>query len=84
MLDLDDRHLHYSKLLRRQHTTVPSDDTQLLVHHDRDNKPSKRGSASEECQKVRIDHVGMGGHHAVGEASVNPQRAMLQQLSLQQ
>ena len=33
---------HYSKLLRRQHTTVPSDDTQLLVHHDRDNKPSKR------------------------------------------
>jgi Na+/H+ antiporter NhaD/arsenite permease-like protein len=45
---------------------------------------SKPGSASDECQKVRIDHVGMGGHHAVGEARVNLQRAMLQQLSLQQ
>jgi hypothetical protein len=45
---------------------------------------SKRGSASDECQKVRIDHIGMGGHHPVGEARVNLQRAMLQQLSLQQ
>src|SRR5580704_7806581 len=40
--------------------------------------------ASDECEDVRIDHVGMGGHHAVGEARVNLQRAMLQQLSLQQ
>jgi hypothetical protein len=38
---------------------------------------SKRGSASDECQKVRIDHVGMGGHHAVGEARVNLQLVAL-------
>ena len=41
-------------------------------------------SASDECQEVRIDHVGMRGHHAVREAWVDLQRAMLEQLSLQQ
>jgi hypothetical protein len=43
-----------------------------------------QGLASEECQEVRIDDVGISGHHSVREAGVNLERAMLEQLSLQQ
>src|SRR5580704_15632307 len=41
-------------------------------------------SASDECQDVRIDHVGIRGHHAVWETGVEFERPMLEQLSLQQ
>src|SRR5580698_3494513 len=34
------------------------------------------GSASDECEDVRIDYVGIGGHHAVWEAPVNLERAV--------
>ena len=44
----------------------------------------RRGLASDECQEVRIDHVGIRGHHAVREAGVVLERAMLEQLRLQQ
>ena len=43
-----------------------------------------RGSASDECQELRIDHVGMRGYHAVWEAGVDLERRMLEQLRLQQ
>lgn len=42
------------------------------------------GLASDECQEVRIDHVGMGGHQAVREACIDLERAMLEQFRLQQ
>jgi hypothetical protein len=41
------------------------------------------GLASDESEDVRIDHVGIRGHHAVGEARVNFERTMLEQLGLQ-
>ena len=44
--------------------------------------PSGRGSASDECQEVRIDHVGIRGHHAVWETGVDLERPMFEQLSL--
>ena len=37
-----------------------------------------------ERQQVRVDHVSMSGHHAVREAGINLERAMLEQLNLQQ
>ena len=37
-----------------------------------------------ECKNVRIDHFRMSGHHAVGEARINFQRGMPEQLGLQQ
>ena len=43
-----------------------------------------RGLALDESQQVRIDHIGMHGHQAVGKAGVNLERAILKQLHLQQ
>ena len=44
----------------------------------------RRGSASDESQEVCIDHISMHGHQAVGIAGVDLERAMLEQLGLQQ
>ncbi len=41
-------------------------------------------SAPDECQEIRIDHVGIRGHHAVWEAGVNLERPLLEQFGLQQ
>src|ERR1700722_10243300 len=38
----------------------------------------------DECEQIRIDHVGIRGHHAVRESRVNLQRALLEQFGLQQ
>lgn len=44
----------------------------------------RRGLASDECQQVCIDYVGMSGHHAVRESGVDLERAVLEQFRLQQ
>ena len=44
----------------------------------------RRSLGSDECQEIRIDHVGIRGHHAVREAGVDLERAMLEQLRLQE
>src|SRR5580700_6346598 len=42
------------------------------------------GSASDECEDVRINYVRVRGHHAVRIARVNFERALLEELGLQQ
>jgi hypothetical protein len=44
--------------------------------------PAGRSSASDKCQQVRIDHVGIRGHHAVRETRVNLERIIPDQLRL--
>jgi hypothetical protein len=41
-------------------------------------------SALDESKQVRIDHVSMRGHHSVREAGINLQRAIFEQLGLEQ
>src|SRR5580698_5235463 len=41
------------------------------------------GLASDECEDVRIDHIGIRGHHAVWEARINLERAIFEQLGLE-
>ena len=38
----------------------------------------------DKSQQVRIYHIGMSGHHAVRETRINFERAVLEQLGLQQ
>jgi hypothetical protein len=40
------------------------------------------GLASDECKDVRINNIRVRGHHAVRQARVNLERAMLEQLGL--
>jgi|HubBroStandDraft_1064217.scaffolds.fasta_scaffold61798_3 hypothetical protein len=37
----------------------------------------------DECEDVRIDHVGIRGHHSVWQSRINFERAMLEQADLQ-
>jgi hypothetical protein len=40
--------------------------------------------AADESPQVCVDHIGMGGHHAVRVARVDLERGVLDQLRLQQ
>src|ERR1700684_1961931 len=44
----------------------------------------RKSLASDECQEIRIYHVVIRGHHAVRETGVDLERAMLEQLRLQE
>ncbi len=60
-----------------------------LPHKNRPQLGCGQASGSLDCrafdeyEDVRIDHLGIRGHHAVREARINLERAMLKQLGLQ-